>query len=235
MVLTNKHAMEAAWASPYTTVKSLILRKDKQVPSAWQAMVQERNISVRREKFDAQRHDHTIEMNVVWRLYPDCKQWRINHASADRELVIFLDRLQDPQNVGNIVRTACFFGASAVVIPKTRSAKIGETMVRASVGAALQLPVVHCTNLVREMKNFQNEGFYLWGLSPHESAILGDEKAPPAKIGLIIGSEGQGMASLTEKTCDQLFRLSKHAGVESLNASSAAAIAIYETANKLHP
>lgn len=231
--LTGKHAMEAAWQSPYAKVQSLVVRKENALPGSWAPEIKAKGIRVEHEKFNPKHHEHSIEMNIVWRLFPDCKQWRTQHASQGKELVIFLDRLQDPQNVGNIMRSAKFFGAKAIVIPKSRSAKITETMVRTSVGAALLMPMIHCTNLVREMKNFQDDGFYLWGLSPHVQPILADEKDPPAKIGLVVGSEGQGMASLTEKTCDQLFRLSDHAGLESLNASSASAIAIYEVAKKL--
>src|SRR5690606_53378 len=116
-----------------------------------------------------------IQMHVLWNLFSEFKEVEPLLDNCERSLVVFLDHLQDPHNVGNVIRTAHFFGASCVVIPSARSAKMGETVIRTSAGAALSIPILYGGNLVRQMQNFQKKGFYIWGLSPHVDPVLHDE------------------------------------------------------------
>ncbi|MCB0272174.1 MAG: RNA methyltransferase [Bdellovibrionales bacterium] len=229
--LTHSHTIECALSSAYSRVQSLTIRNQSQNMKNIEGLAEEHGIRVRYEKSHPSRPQ--IEARVLWYLFSDWKEFRSKEAQKDAELILFLDRLNDPQNVGNILRTASFFGAAAVVIPKSRSVKLGETVIRTSTGGALSIPVIHPSNLVRTMQEFQEEGAYIWGLSAHAQNVLSSEQPVNKKIGLVVGSEGEGMASLTEKTCDMLLKLSAQGFHESLNAASAAAIGIYECMKKI--
>ncbi|MCB1198644.1 MAG: hypothetical protein KDK51_09740, partial [Deltaproteobacteria bacterium] len=137
-------------------------------------MARQQKVRVRRE--NGKRASSEMEMRISWDLFEKWKEYRQACGVKDVELVLFLDHLHDPQNVGNIVRTARFFGASAVVIPKTRSVKIGDTIIRTSTGAALSLPIIYCSNLVRAMESFQEEGAYIWGLDANAQHVLATEE-----------------------------------------------------------
>lgn len=229
--LTHRHAILCALDSSYVRVLGLTIRNQSKNTSEVVEKASASGIKVRFEKPRGQAPD--LEARISWDLFRDWKQYRSGHMHAEKELVVFLDRIQDPQNAGNIIRTARFFGASAVVIPKARSVKIGETIIRASTGAALSIPIVHAPNLVRAIESFQEEGAYVWGLAADAKSVLDQEQIVNGKLGLVIGSEGEGMANLTVKTCDQMLKLSKDGHHESLNAASAAAIAIYECEKKV--
>lgn len=231
VTLTHRHAMECALSSPYSRVHSLTIRKDSKNSSSVESLARSQSVQVLRESPKGSMAD--MEMRISWDLFEKWKEYRSAHLKNDVELIVFLDHLNDPQNVGNIIRTAQFFGASAVVIPSKRSVKLGDTVIRTSTGAALSLPIIHCSNLVRAMESFQEEGAYIWGLDASAEQVLSSEKPVNSKLGLVIGSEGEGMAKLTQKTCDLTLKLSKEGFHESLNASSAAAIGIYECVRKV--
>jgi 23S rRNA (guanosine2251-2'-O)-methyltransferase len=141
-------------------------------------------------------------------------------------LVVFLDGILDPHNVGAILRTAEAAGAAGAVIPARRSAGITSAVVRASVGAAFSLPIVRVTNLVQSLRTAKTEGIWLVGLDHRADRHLVPAE-PGTRIGLVIGGEADGLHRLAAETCDELARLPMAGTVESLNASVAAGIAIY--------
>ncbi|HYC57708.1 MAG TPA: 23S rRNA (guanosine(2251)-2'-O)-methyltransferase RlmB [Candidatus Binatia bacterium] len=146
-------------------------------------------------------------------------------------LLIFLDSIADPHNLGAILRTAEAAGAIGAVLPERRAAQVTATVMRVSAGAAIHLPVARVTNLVRAMQSAREAGFWLLGLSAAADRDLPRGKADDPRIGdrvgLILGSEGEGMHRLVAENCDELARLPMRGRVESLNASVAAALAIY--------
>jgi 23S rRNA (guanosine2251-2'-O)-methyltransferase len=145
---------------------------------------------------------------------------------ADAGLLVFLDGIEDPHNLGAILRTADAAGALAVVIPGRRSAPVTAAVVRASAGGALRVPVCRVSNLVQAMDAARRTGFWLVGLAADAPELLAVGDAG-AKIGLVVGAEASGMRRLVAERCDSLARLPMQAGAESLNASVAAALAIY--------
>ncbi|MFN2375064.1 MAG: 23S rRNA (guanosine(2251)-2'-O)-methyltransferase RlmB [Candidatus Binatia bacterium] len=147
-------------------------------------------------------------------------------------LVVFLDGIADPHNLGAILRTAEAAGASAVVIPERRAAQVNGTVMRVSAGAAVFLPVVRVTNLVRSMQQAREAGFWIVGLAADGQGVVprggsGDDPRAGDRLGLVVGGEGEGMHRLVTEHCDELARLPMRGRVESLNASVAAALAIY--------
>ena len=146
-------------------------------------------------------------------------------------LIVVLDHLEDPHNLGAIVRSAEASGASAVVYSRRRSALPGGTVVKTSAGAALRLPMIPVVNIVRTLEQLQTAGFWVVGLdgSARES-LWGD--ALPARLALVVGAEGEGLSRLVGETCDQRLRIPIQGVVGSLNASVAAALGMFEWRRK---
>lgn len=142
--------------------------------------------------------------------------------------LLLLDHLQDPQNLGSLLRSAEAAGVHGVVIPGRRAAGVTPAAVRASAGAAEHVRVALVTNIVQAMKSLQAEGVWLAGLEVAPEAQLYTEADLSGPLGLVVGSEGQGLARLVRETCDFVVRLPLYGHVESLNAGVAGAIALYE-------
>jgi 23S rRNA (guanosine2251-2'-O)-methyltransferase len=143
-------------------------------------------------------------------------------------LLLLLDHLQDPQNLGSLLRTAEAVGVHGVVIPARRAAGVTAAAVRASAGAAEHARVAQVTNLVRAMEQLKAGGIWLAGLEALPEAQRYTQANLTGPLGLVVGSEGQGLARLVRETCDFLVRLPMRGQVESLNAGVAGAIALYE-------
>jgi 23S rRNA (guanosine2251-2'-O)-methyltransferase len=147
-------------------------------------------------------------------------------------LIVFLDHLADPHNLGAILRTAEAAGASAVVIPERRAAQVNGTVMRVSAGAAVFLPVARVTNVVRSIQKAKEAGFWIVGLAAEGQSVVpragtADDPRARDRLGLVVGAEGEGMHRLVSEHCDELARLPMRGRVESLNASVAAGLAIY--------
>ena len=143
-------------------------------------------------------------------------------------LVLVLDHLEDPQNVGAILRTACAVGVTGVVIPEDRGVGVTPAAVRASAGAAEHLKVARVVNLPRAMKTLQERNLWLTGLDWGEDAKMYTEVDFKGRAGLVVGAEGNGLSRLVRETCDFIAELPMPGGFESLNAGVAAGIALYE-------
>ncbi|MDP0490764.1 MAG: 23S rRNA (guanosine(2251)-2'-O)-methyltransferase RlmB [Verrucomicrobiota bacterium JB023] len=143
------------------------------------------------------------------------------------DFVLILDCVQDPQNLGAILRTADGAGVQAVVVPKDKAAGLTETVRRISVGAADSVPFVRVTNLSRTMKALQERGMWLVGTSDRADKTLYDVELT-GKLGIVIGAEGEGLRRLTEENCDHLVKLPMKGSVPCLNASAATAVCLYE-------
>jgi len=142
--------------------------------------------------------------------------------------LLLLDHIQDPQNLGSLLRSAEAAGAHGVVIPDRRAAGVTPAAVRASAGAAEHMRVVQITNLVRAMEALKAEGVWLAGLDPMPGAEIYTQADLSGSLGLVIGSEGKGLSRLVRETCDFHIKLPMYGQVESLNASAAGAIVLYE-------
>ena len=146
----------------------------------------------------------------------------------ENALVIVLDHLEDPQNVGSILRTACAVGATGVVIPEDRACGITPAAVRASAGGAEHIKVAHVVNLPRAMEALKKAGVWLTGLDWGDDAKNYTDIDFKGRVGLVIGAEGRGISRLVRENCDFIAELPMPGGFESLNAGVAAAVAMYE-------
>lgn len=146
---------------------------------------------------------------------------------GENPLIVVCDELSDPHNLGAVIRTACCAGAHGVIIPKRRSAGLTAVVAKTSAGAVSHLPVARVANLPSLLKQLKKEGLWIFGAAADGPVSLyeADLKGPAA---IVIGSEGSGMSRLVAETCDVLVRIPMKGKLNSLNASAAAAILLYE-------
>jgi 23S rRNA (guanosine2251-2'-O)-methyltransferase len=142
-------------------------------------------------------------------------------------LLVLLDGIEDPQNLGAIVRTALAAGAGGVVIPERRAVGLTETVARASAGAAAHMRVARVTNLARAMEEIKEAGYWLVGLDEHADKRHTDiDLSVP--IALVLGGEGKGLHQLVRERCDFVVSIPAVGPIRSLNVSVAAGIALFE-------
>ena len=145
-------------------------------------------------------------------------------------LIIGLDGVTDPHNLGAIVRSAAAFNADGVVIPERRNATMTGSAWKSSAGAAARLPICQVTNLVRSIEDAKKEGYFVVGLDAEGQENLPAFSLAKESVYLIVGSEGKGLSRLTREKCDLILSIPMQSDVESLNASVATAITLYKIA-----
>lgn len=143
-------------------------------------------------------------------------------------LVVILDHLTDPHNVGAILRTAECAGADAVVLPERRSAGVNATVRKAAAGAAALVPVVRVANVAHTIRQLKDAGFTVVGADAEASSTPMRDVDMRADTVLVIGAEGSGLAALVKRECDRLVRIPLRGSITSLNASVATGILLYE-------
>lgn len=145
-------------------------------------------------------------------------------------LVVMLDGVTDPRNLGAVIRSAAGFGAHGVVIAERRSASMTASAWKSSAGAAARIPVARATNLTRQLKAYQEAGLMVVGLAADGDVTLPELDLGDGPLVVVIGSEGKGLSRLVSETCDQLVSIPTASTLESLNAGVAAGIALYAIA-----
>jgi 23S rRNA (guanosine2251-2'-O)-methyltransferase len=155
-------------------------------------------------------------------------------AAEAREapLLVALDGVTDPRNLGAVVRSAAAFGAHGIVVPARRAAGMTASAWRASAGAAARLPVARATNLTRALEAYRKAGLLVVGLDAAGALDVDALEGAADPLVLVIGSEGKGLSRLVRETCDLVARIPIGASTESLNAGVAAGIALYEAARR---
>lgn len=150
----------------------------------------------------------------------------IHKEKGTRAFIVILDEIEDPQNLGSLIRTSACAGVDGIVLPKNRSAKINETVFKVSVGAINYLKICEVTNINDAIKKIKEENIFVYALEAGETSIYNVDLA--FDIALVVGSEGKGVSRLTKKLCDEVVSIPMHSNINSLNASVAGAIGIYE-------
>lgn len=152
-------------------------------------------------------------------------------GSAEPALLVALDNISDPRNLGAVIRSVAAFGGQGVLIPQRRSASVTAVAWRTSAGAAARLPVARATNLTRTLKDWASQGFQIVGLDAGGDVTLDtfDGTAPTV---VVVGSEGKGLSRLVRENCDSILGIPMAGPVESLNASVAAGVVLSEIARQ---
>ncbi len=156
------------------------------------------------------------------------KDWLKDMEGQNEALVLILDQVTDPHNLGACIRTAEASGCAGVVIPKDHAADLSSPIVsKSACGALARIPVLRVTNLARTMKDLQGAGFWISGLAGEADTLIHDIKFS-GKNALVMGAEGEGMRRLVRESCDQLVKIPMPGKVESLNVSVATGVALFE-------
>jgi 23S rRNA (guanosine2251-2'-O)-methyltransferase len=143
-------------------------------------------------------------------------------------LIVALDSITDPRNLGAIIRSAAAFGADGVLIPERRSAGMTAAAWKTSAGAAAHIPIARATNLNRSLRAYADAGLSLVGLDGSADTAISEVPGASGPVVLVVGSEGAGLSRLVREACDCLASIPISKSVESLNAGVAAGIALYE-------
>ena len=152
------------------------------------------------------------------------------HDADEPPLVVALDGVTDPRNLGAVIRSAAAFGAHGVVVPERRSAGVTAGAWKSSAGAAARVPVARATNLARQLRAYADAGLFVVGLAGDGELDVRSVEAAASPLCLVIGSEGSGLSRVVRQACDLVVRIPIAREVESLNAGVAAGIALYEVA-----
>lgn len=231
--LYGRHPVEAALANPQRRARRLLATADAAgaLPAALLAEHGLRPEIVDRADIDTFLPAGAVHQGLALRVDPlpalapeDIAAMAEGRAPA---VVIALDQVTDPHNVGAVLRSAAAFGALAVVVQDRHSPDETGVLAKAASGALERVPLVRVANLARALDAFRQAGFWTAGLAADGPRTVASANLPDRLV-LVLGSEGQGMRRLTREHCDHLVRLPMVAGaVESLNVSNAAAIALY--------
>lgn len=149
-------------------------------------------------------------------------------TSASAPLIVALDQITDPRNLGAVIRSAAAFGADGVLIPQRRSAQVTAATWKSSAGAAARIPVARATNLTRTLQGYARDGLSVVGLAASGEVDVAELPQTTDPLVLVVGSEGEGLSRLVRESCDIIATIPINSGIESLNAGVATSIALYE-------
>ncbi|HEY5974792.1 MAG TPA: 23S rRNA (guanosine(2251)-2'-O)-methyltransferase RlmB [Geobacteraceae bacterium] len=152
------------------------------------------------------------------------ESWR---QSGEAGLLVLLDSIQDPHNLGALIRTAACAGAHGVIIPKDRAVGVTASVEKVAAGATATVPVVQVANIAMLIEQLKQEGFWIFGAAAEAGPTLYSVDLT-GHVALVVGGEGEGLRPLVRKHCDGLFTIPLKGGVDSLNASVAGGIALFE-------
>ncbi len=145
-------------------------------------------------------------------------------------LIVVLDGIQDPRNLGAILRSAAAFGATGVLLPERRAAGVTVSAWKTSAGAAARIPIARATNLTRAIEELKEQRVFVIGLAADGDHAIAESTLLAEPLAIVVGSEGKGLSRLVRESCDEVAGIPITARTESLNASVAAAVALYEVA-----
>ncbi len=201
------------------------------------ALAEEQGIPVhRRDRVDLERlaanpHHQGVVLRVAPFEYTDLDDFLSTHQADDALFLLALDGIQDPQNLGALIRSAACAGVQGVIIPKDRACGVTPVVEKASAGAVETVPVMQVTNLVQALERLKLAGCWAYGLAGEvgKDMYTTDFRG---NLAVVVGSEGEGIRSLVRKHCDGLLAIPQYGGVSSLNASVAGGIVLFEAARQ---
>ena len=227
--LHGMHAVAAALANPQRHCLRLVATTEAapEVERLVRAGEVRLGVEIRdRREIDRLAGQGAVHQGVALEVLP-LEEPDLEEAVAGADLLVVLDQVVDPHNVGAVLRSAAAFGAAAVIVQDRHSPQATGTLAKAASGALEWVPLVRVGNLARGLDRLKQLGFWLVGLDGEAPDILG--AAPlPAPLALVLGAEGSGLRRLSREACDHLVRIPGARPGLSLNVSNATAVALYE-------
>ncbi len=239
--LYGLHAVREAWLNEARSVQALYLTPQSQNSF-------EQDIHLARKQglarpapsiIDKQQLENMLPRGAVHQgialscsAAPECdvQDLIIKCHQQDKAVIVILDQVTDPHNVGAILRSASAFGIDGVIMQKKHAPTLDGVLAKTACGAVDHIPVAYATNLNRCIDEFKKEGFFVIGLDEHSHQSIGEIDVPEKSV-LILGSEGDGMRRLLKENCDHLVKLPTQGRIASLNVSNAAAISFFALRN----
>jgi len=225
--LYGRHAVAAALANPARQCRLLLATTD-----ALRDLEQDQPLSpdlavetVERHEIDRRLPSGAVHQGLALQAEP-LDEIDLKSASYGKDLILILDQVQDPHNIGAILRSAAVFGAAAVVVQERHSPAATGALAKSASGALEKVPVVRVVNLARALDELKDLGFWVVGLDAEGPESL-DRIAKDQRIALVLGAEGAGLRRLSREACDVLAKIPHAGGMASLNVSNAAAVALY--------
>lgn len=218
------------------TIEKLLVSKGENQGSIIKiiSMARERNIpiiEVDKRRLDSMsnnnRHQGVIAYVTPYRYQEIADILKIAEDREEKPFILILDEIEDPHNLGSIVRTAELSGVHGVVIPKRRSVGVNSTVYKTSVGAVNHMAIAKVTNIARVIDELKEEGIFVYGADMQGETLCYDTNFSGG-VALVIGNEGKGLSRLVKEKCDDIVSIPMVGKVNSLNASVAAGILMYE-------
>lgn len=230
------HAVREAWLNPERQVKALYMTQnavDDFVRVIEEAKSKGLNrpapVSIEKKKLDALLPPGAVHQGLGLVATPPEKfdlQDMLNHAAGRADtLLVILDQVTDPHNVGAIIRSACALGAHGLIMQEKHAPSLDGVLAKTACGGIEHLPVIYETNLSRTIEALQADGFFVYGLDERGDDIATIKTG--GKSVLVLGAEGPGLRRLIKENCDSLIKLPMQGALESINVSNAAAVALY--------
>ncbi len=234
MLAVGRHSVEEALRGDLEVEKILVAR-NIHLPRRLSKLIEEKGVKVQvvpRAKLDALSGGlhHQGIIAVIPEVPLVSAESIVERALGERGLVLVLDGIQDPQNAGNIIRTAEAFGVTGIIMSRSRSVPLSEAVVRASAGAALHIPIARRDGLASFLLKYRGKGLWIAALETGGEDIENVDVAFP--LALIAGSEGAGVRKSLLKIADFVLTIPMFGKVSSLNVSSSTAIALYVLSKK---
>ena len=240
-LIIGKHPVNEAIQSGREINKVWINQQSQGFGQEFIDKVKERGVTVQfvpKKKLDqlAQSSQHQgIVASIAAYEYAEIDDlFALSEKRDEQPFFILLDGVEDPHNLGSVLRTADAAGAHGVIIPKRRAVGLTQTVAKASTGAIEYIPVVRVTNLARTMDDLKDRGVWFIGTSGEAKEDFRQSSAD-MPLCLVIGNEGKGISRLVQEKCDFLVSIPMAGKVTSLNASVAASLLMYEMYRKRHP
>lgn len=242
--LFGYHAVREAWLNPERNISALFLTPqaakgfESDLHSARkQGLKRPDPAQIDKKDLDYLLPRGAVHQGIAMKCAPLPKLFlqdlTIKSESQDRSLVLVLDQVTDPHNVGAIIRSACAFGVSGIIMQSKHAPELNGHLAKAACGAVEHVPVIYETNLSRALDNLKQEGFFAYGLDERGKQTVSElaTNDPPNKLALVLGAEGPGIRKLVKEHCDELIRLPMSGPIPSLNVSNAAAVALFALAD----
>lgn len=231
--LYGYHAVTAALQNPRRKVYRLLLSKEtaQELP---QGLIPEDTGYEQTDRADFEQilPKGAVHQGIAAYVSPLPDTYETDLTPKDASVVVILDQVTDPHNVGAVLRSAAAFDADAVIVTQRNAPEATGAMAKSASGALELIPLIFVSNLARTMQTLKNKGYWCVGMDGSAEKTLRDA-ALPRKVALVMGSEGYGLRRLTAQNCDFMVKLPISKRVESLNVSNAAAIALYDLKYKL--
>ena len=227
--LYGLHPVGAALANPARRLRRLVVTEEGEaalagrLPHPWPIQPER----AERDRFDQMLGRGIVHQGVALQTDPLVAP-SLNDALKRPGPVLVLDQITDPRNVGAILRSAQAFGAAMVIAQERNAPEEGGALAKAASGALERIPLLRTVNIARALIALKAAGLWVMGLDAAGLSHLSRDAIGNRRVALVLGAEGEGLRRLTRETCDELVSLPMPGGMESLNVSAAAAVALYE-------